>query len=179
LGESITSFLSSSTPKGNLFLGVAALLFAQDGKKQRAVELLGLAFSHPDSHTNIMDKWILLTQSRAELETELGTEVFQAAWQRGTTFDLHTTARTLLSELNLPTASTSETASQRQSGSFSEREREILHLIADGLNSREVAHRLILSVGTVRWYLKQIYGKLDAHSRSEAIARARALELLT
>src|SRR5690606_39253133 len=61
---------------------------------------------------------------------------------------------------------------------LTEREREILRLIADGLNSREVAEQLVLSVGTVRWYLKQIYSKLDAHSRSEAIAHARELGLL-
>ena len=55
------------------------------------------------------------------------------------------------------------------------RELEILRLMADGLNSRDVAQHLILSVGTIRWYLKLIYSKLDAHSRSEALAYARAL----
>jgi DNA-binding CsgD family transcriptional regulator len=55
---------------------------------------------------------------------------------------------------------------------------EIARLLADGLNSREVAQRLHLGVSTIRWYLKHIYGKLDAHSRSEALARARELKLL-
>jgi LuxR family maltose regulon positive regulatory protein len=68
--------------------------------------------------------------------------------------------------------------SQPVTDPLSERELEILRLLADGLNSREIAQRLYLSVGTVRWYLKHIYGKLDAHSRSEAIARARDLKLL-
>ena len=39
------------------------------------------------------------------------------------------------------------------------------------LASALIAEQLVLSVGTVRWYIKQIYGKLDAHSRAEAIAR--------
>ena len=51
--------------------------------------------------------------------------------------------------------------------------------MTDGLNSREVAERLVLSVETVRWYLKQIYSKLNVHGRSEAIARAKELKLLT
>lgn len=62
--------------------------------------------------------------------------------------------------------------------SLTEREHEILYLLADGLNSREVAERLTLSVGTVRWYLKLIYSKLDVHNRSEAIAQAKDLKLL-
>jgi predicted ATPase/DNA-binding CsgD family transcriptional regulator len=62
---------------------------------------------------------------------------------------------------------------------LTEREREILCLFGDGLNSREIAEQLVLSVWTIRWYLKHIYGKLDAHSRSEAIARAKELRLLT
>jgi DNA-binding CsgD family transcriptional regulator len=58
------------------------------------------------------------------------------------------------------------------------RELEILRLLSEGLNSTEIADRLILSVGTIRWYLKSIYSKLDVHSRSEAIARAKSLALL-
>lgn len=61
---------------------------------------------------------------------------------------------------------------------LTQRELEILRLIADGLSSREVAQRLFLSVETIRWYLKQIYEKLDAHSRVQAISRARSLKLL-
>ncbi len=62
---------------------------------------------------------------------------------------------------------------------LTKRELEILRLISDGLNSREIAERLILGVETIRWYLKIIYGKLGVHSRSEAISRAKELKLLT
>ena len=55
---------------------------------------------------------------------------------------------------------------------------EIASLLADGLNSREIAERLYLSVSTIRRNLKHIYSKLDAHSRSQALARARELHLL-
>ena len=61
---------------------------------------------------------------------------------------------------------------------LNDRELEILRLTADGLKSREVAQRLFLGVETIRWYVKLIYSKLDVHSRSEAIARAKELKLL-
>ncbi len=61
---------------------------------------------------------------------------------------------------------------------LTERELEILRLLADGLSTRETAQRLFLSNGTVRWYLNQIYSKLSVHSRIQAITRARELKLL-
>ena len=58
------------------------------------------------------------------------------------------------------------------------RELEVLQLLAAGRSNQEMAEELIVSVGTVRWHLKNIYGKLDVHSRTQAIARARALGLI-
>jgi predicted ATPase/DNA-binding CsgD family transcriptional regulator len=58
------------------------------------------------------------------------------------------------------------------------RELEILHLVADGLSNRAIARELIFSLGTVKWYLHQIYDKLGVGSRTQAIARAKELELL-
>jgi LuxR family maltose regulon positive regulatory protein len=61
---------------------------------------------------------------------------------------------------------------------LSERELEVLQLIADGLTNQEVASRLYLTLNTVKAHTRNIYGKLDAHSRTQAVARARALGLL-
>jgi LuxR family maltose regulon positive regulatory protein len=59
-----------------------------------------------------------------------------------------------------------------------ERELEILRLVAAGLSNAEIAQRLYLTVGTVKWYLNQIFGKLAVSRRTEAVARARELGLL-
>jgi len=59
-----------------------------------------------------------------------------------------------------------------------ERELEILRLIATGLSNREIAAELILAVSTVKWYVNSLYGKLGVHSRTQAVARARELDLL-
>ena len=61
---------------------------------------------------------------------------------------------------------------------LSKREAEVLRLLATDLTSTEMARELVLSVHTVRSHVKNIYAKLDAHSRYEAIARATELNLL-
>lgn len=61
---------------------------------------------------------------------------------------------------------------------LSERELEVLKLIACGLSNREIGERLYLALSTVKGYNRTIFGKLQASRRTEAVARARELELL-
>ena len=58
------------------------------------------------------------------------------------------------------------------------REIEILTLIADGLSNREIAQKLHLSQETVKWYNKQIFAKLGAASRTQAVSIAKKHRLL-
>jgi LuxR family maltose regulon positive regulatory protein len=61
---------------------------------------------------------------------------------------------------------------------LSERELEVLHLIAQGLSNREIAGRLFLALPTVKGHNRSIYSKLGVQRRTEAVARARELGLL-
>lgn len=61
---------------------------------------------------------------------------------------------------------------------LSERETEVLHLVAEGFRSKEIAERLAISERTVKAHLTSIFTKLDATSRAEAIARAVGRGLL-
>jgi LuxR family maltose regulon positive regulatory protein len=61
---------------------------------------------------------------------------------------------------------------------LSPRELEVLQLIAEGLSNQEIANRLFLSLSTVKVHTRNIYGKLDVHSRTQAIARSQGLGLL-
>lgn len=54
----------------------------------------------------------------------------------------------------------------------------VLRLVADGLSNRNIAAKLEITVGTTKWHLNQIYGKLNVSSRTQAIAQARMLKLL-
>jgi LuxR family maltose regulon positive regulatory protein len=58
---------------------------------------------------------------------------------------------------------------------LSERELEVLQLIAEGLTNPEIASKLYLSLNTVKVHTRNIYGKLGVNNRTQAVARARAL----
>jgi len=61
---------------------------------------------------------------------------------------------------------------------LSERELEILRLIATGRSNPEIAEVLYLSLNTVKWHVKNLYGKLEVSNRVEAVERARELNFL-
>jgi ATP/maltotriose-dependent transcriptional regulator MalT len=61
---------------------------------------------------------------------------------------------------------------------LSERETEVLALVADGRTNSQIAGELYLSVGTVKAHVHHIFGKLLVRNRSQAVARARELHLL-
>lgn len=61
---------------------------------------------------------------------------------------------------------------------LTERELEVLALLADGLSNKELAARLVVAPSTIKQHLKNIYAKLDVHNRTEAVTRAREFNLL-
>jgi predicted ATPase/DNA-binding CsgD family transcriptional regulator len=69
--------------------------------------------------------------------------------------------------------------SQQSGGNqLTPRELEILRLMAEGLSNKSIAERLFIGFETVKWYLKQIYSKLQVSSRTQAIAVAHSSGLL-
>jgi len=61
---------------------------------------------------------------------------------------------------------------------LTERELEVLRLVAAGTSNRAIAAQLIVTLGTVKKHLNNIFGKLHVESRTQALARARELGLL-
>jgi NarL family two-component system response regulator LiaR len=64
------------------------------------------------------------------------------------------------------------TPSPKLGDDLSEREREVLALLAQGLSNKEIAERLFLSVATVKYHVRVLLSKLGATSRAEAVALA-------
>jgi LuxR family maltose regulon positive regulatory protein len=90
-----------------------------------------------------------------------------------------------LPETTVPESVSERSATNRMAQSqaglvepLSERELEVLALIAAGLKNREIAGRLVIEESTVKRHLTNIYGKLGATSRTQALAKARELGLL-
>jgi len=69
-------------------------------------------------------------------------------------------------------------AGRPYAGGFSHREVDILELAAGDVPNREIARRMALSEHTVKWYWKQIFGKLNVHRRLQAVISARAAGLI-
>ncbi len=61
---------------------------------------------------------------------------------------------------------------------LTERELQVLRLLATELSTQEIAAELVVSLSTYRTHTKRIYSKLDVHRRAEAVTRAQALGLL-
>jgi len=61
---------------------------------------------------------------------------------------------------------------------LSDRELQVLRLIAEGLSNQEIAKQLTIANSTVKTHINNIYGKIGAQSRTQAVARARELNLM-
>jgi LuxR family maltose regulon positive regulatory protein len=94
----------------------------------------------------------------------------------------------LLSAFERPTATLQSTTTNLKSAidnpkseliePLSQRELEVLRLIAQGLSNAEISQRLFLALSTIKGHNLRIFAKLQVQSRTEAVARARELGLL-
>lgn len=157
-----------------LCLVVEAAACAHEGAWERATELLGLAFQQPPYAGGWLHQWQLLCRLQQTLRTQLGDARYQEAWTRGS----HHYLETIITALLDSQTEKAEKVPPPLIEPLSEREVEVLGLIADGLSNRDIAERLVLSVGTVKVHTRNIYGKLGVGSRTQAIAEAGKLNLL-
>ena len=81
-----------------------------------------------------------------------------------------------LAEANATAATPS--AAQPLIEPLSERELQVLRLVAAGKSNRDIGRELYLALGTVKSHIHRIFGKLGVDSRTQAIARAIELKLL-
>jgi LuxR family maltose regulon positive regulatory protein len=140
------------------------------GEKDKAVQLLGeaLALAEPGGFIRLfVDEGIrmahLLSEARArgimpDYTGKLLT-VFEATDQKSEDKSCLSKAQPLIEPL-------------------SQRELEVLQLIAEGLSNREIGERLFLALSSVKGHNLNIFGKLQVQRRTEAVARARELGLL-
>ena len=93
--------------------------------------------------------------------------------------DLGTYANRILTAGAQPqTAQPASASAQPLIEPLSERELEVLRLVAQGLSNQEIAQKLFVALNTVKGHNLRIFAKLQAKSRSGAVARARELGLL-
>ncbi|MBX3085689.1 MAG: hypothetical protein KF716_28890 [Anaerolineae bacterium] len=157
-------------------------LFLQTGENELAVELAALVVQHPASEppTQSRARRLLLQSQRL-----LPPEIYVAAKSRGETDDVIAITSSTLDQLRLPKTYTAKTVNPDVSlgksilvDPLSERELEILRLLADGLTNQQIADKLVIVLGTVKSHNSNIFSKLGVTNRTQAIKRARELNLL-
>jgi DNA-binding CsgD family transcriptional regulator len=170
----------------SLLEGIGELLAELD-EIEPGLSLLARAASHPRGEHE--------TRRRADLalsrhKSKVPVARFDEAVQEGSSAELASLAKSTLAELlrlesEVDRQAAEDTPMKRPKQEaqaliepLTNRELEVLALIAQGMSNKQIADALIVSIGTVKWYTSQIYGKLGVKSRTQAVAKAHSLKLI-
>ena len=139
-----------------------------------AIELLVLVCRHPTSnrYSRTQAKGLLAT-----VEFSLAQAELRAALERGQTLTPET-AVIRVEPFGSDLQPTQFAINQPLIDPLSQRELEVLTLVAEVHTNQEIADRLSISVSTVKKHINHIYGKLDVTHRAQAVACARTLKIL-
>ncbi len=146
------------------------------GQREQGIELIALGLYHAASDHETKDR-AQHVLTRYEVAPEMLAETAQPV-------DFNATTLALLDDLALspemPVAiSQRGRAEATIIETLSERELEVLRLIAEGCSNQDIANRLYVGVSTVKKHINHIYDKLDAKNRTQAVAIARERQILT
>jgi LuxR family maltose regulon positive regulatory protein len=159
------------------YLGLQALAFHSLGDISSALASLGqaLTLAEPEGYVRLFVD-----------EGEPMAQLLREAALRGIAPDYVAELRTAFGEPTKDRRRRTETTpwslvsrpSAPMAEPLSDRELEVLRLMAAGLKYKEVAERLVISLNTVRHHTRNIYSRLNVNSRAQAISKAKELNLL-
>jgi LuxR family transcriptional regulator, maltose regulon positive regulatory protein len=167
-------------PAVGFYHGVLGALRARRGELELADHALGLGLEQLRSHGDAL----LIAEAlleRALVRSTLGarTEARAMLAEARATIESCTDPGILSQRVEeVARKLTPAHASANPDSELTERELEVLQLLADGLTKPEVAAKLFLSYSTVHSHTKSIYRKLDSSSRDKVLERARELGLI-
>jgi LuxR family maltose regulon positive regulatory protein len=154
-------------------LALEALALQAKGKKERAVHTLaqGLALAEPEGYVRtFVDEGpemaeLLSAMLEAQQRGRLDSPVPAHYIRRLLVATERDAAKAVQPVTELPNP-------------LSERELEVLALVAVGKTNQEIARELFIALSTAKTHVNNIYGKLEARNRAQAVSRARELNLL-
>jgi DNA-binding CsgD family transcriptional regulator/tetratricopeptide (TPR) repeat protein len=122
-----------------------------------------------------------MVELRERLAREEGEEEWSAAYRAGRSLPFATVAAlalTLLEQVATPTSGAEVIPTSGRDSPLTEREREVLGLVAQGLSSKAIGRELFISERTVAQHLTTVFNKLGANTRAQAVAVATQRGLL-
>jgi len=164
-------------------LSTALLLVGDRTEPQRQARLLGAGDALRQATGFTLRAWERLSNQRlAGLREQLEQEGWGAAYRQGRSLsfaDVPTLTLAMLDDF-AQTLAPPKAAEEHQphESLLSERELEVLRLVAEGLTSKAIGRRLFLSPSTVNYHLSSIFRKLGAETRAQAVAMAARRGLL-
>ncbi|MFZ5816239.1 MAG: tetratricopeptide repeat protein [Bacillota bacterium] len=200
-GEQLEQALRIAASIEHLPLTLSALAAAGDwlgraGEPELAVEALSFVKLHPGCAGRLRER---VSRILDQLGDQLPAAAFTGALKRGAGAERQRLMEAVRARLALPpdpaprsapgpafhptgpsggAPAPERPAKEGLPERLTPRELEILSLIRDGLGNQQIAQRLFMTVGTVKWYSSQIYQKLQVANRTQAVTRARELGLL-
>lgn len=158
--------------------------FQRTGDYAQAVQIFAFILSrHDDPETH------MYVRPRLEAcRSEMKPDVYERAVQIGESIDLDTLIQGLWAEFSqqkVPAVQGLVPQARPLSGDssmvepLSPREQEVLAYVAAGFSNQEIARKMVVTVGTVKKHMNNIFGKLQVSSRTQAVARARELGILS
>jgi len=159
-------------------LVLQSLVFQAQGNREIALERLerALILAEPEGFARIfIDQGDLMHSLLAEFQAVLRQKINSAANNSSPRLLAYTGK--LLAAFSRPVPA-EQPESEATLEPLSERELDILRLIAGGYTNQEIAEILMIAVSTVKSHINHLYGKLGIQRRTQAVAVARDLGLL-
>jgi DNA-binding NarL/FixJ family response regulator len=160
-----------------------AIVVTEQGQHTWAARLWGAAEAVRQSRSISLPQVMHASDERARttVRTHLGEQVFTAAWEEGRAMSAQQ-ALAAQEPISITkqevTEALSTSGKTRFPNQLTRRETEVLRLVAEGLTDAQIGQKLILSTGTVSWYVRSICSKLSVSSRTAATRAAIEQKLL-
>ncbi|MBE3561882.1 MAG: AAA family ATPase [Ktedonobacteraceae bacterium] len=165
-------------------LALEALTYHVQGQTARALPILAraLALAEPEGYIRTFidegEPMVTLLQTLLTLSQRSQLATASAIPPVSSSYLRQLLAAAGIQDAAAPEQNGQNGAGRSSSELLSERELEILRLIAAGLSNQEIMEQLVIARSTLKTHINHIYGKLDVRSRTQAVAQARALNLL-
>ena len=154
-------------------------MFGDEDNVLASIEAGALGYIHKDSTPDDIAQTILDMRAGASPISPMIARRVLSKYQSDRRQTNRVLAPVLSSSIAIKNEATEDGEAKSQRGLLSPREQEVLALIARGFSYAEIARLQSLSVHTVQTHIKNLYGKLSVHSKSEAVFEATRMGLLS